>query len=50
MDNTGDGSKKFFNYRLMTYEEIPSWFVEHVVIFYNLAKIRCITPEVVWAW
>ena len=28
MDNTGDGSKKFFNYRLMNYDEIPGWFVE----------------------
>jgi len=27
MEEGPDGTKKYPNYRLMTYEEIPSWFV-----------------------
>ena len=37
VDNAGDGTKKFFNYRLMSYEEIPGWFVEAVSFFLILA-------------
>lgn len=28
MEEGPDGTKKYPNYRLMTYEEIPSWFVQ----------------------
>lgn len=38
-DNSGEGTKNFFNYRLMSYEEIPGWFVEAVTLLLILAKI-----------
>ena len=30
-DNTAEGGKKLTNYRLMSYDEIPGWFVTAVI-------------------
>lgn len=34
LDNAGEGGKKFFNYRLMAYEEIPTWFLSAVTFYF----------------